>query len=104
VSGPSASDPIQDAFRSGRNAGLSIAALAMSVVAFINVLGMEKSLLALTLALLALRGSLPTDRSVKVRGRVAVGLAVCHLLVVLAVLILFQDRLTDILHVLQSLG
>jgi hypothetical protein len=32
------------------------------------------------------------------------GLAACHLLVVLAVLILFQDRLTFILHVLQSLG
>ena len=70
-------DPIHAAYQDGRRLGLATAALALSIVAFINLLGIEKSILAIVLALLAMQGALP-GAGVLRRGRIALVLAVVH--------------------------
>ena len=50
-------NPILEAHETGWRSGLSVGAIAVSVAAFISLLGIEKALLAITLAFLAVRGS-----------------------------------------------
>ncbi len=96
-------DPTYAAYQRGRRMGLATGALALSVVAFVNLLGLEKSILAGVLALLALRGAAPAVDVIR-RGRVALAIAVIHILTVAAVLIVFHDKLLQLLHLLQRLG
>lgn len=93
-------DPAK-AYREGRRAGLATAALALSVTAFVNLLGFEKSLLAVALALMALRGS--TSPTVVRRSWTALALALIYLATIVLVLILFQHRLQLLLHALRQL-
>ena len=46
-------------YEDGRRAGLAVAAFALAITAFVNLLGLEKSLLAGVLAILALQGRMP---------------------------------------------
>jgi len=87
----------------GRRLGLATAALAMAIVSFINLLGVEKSLLAVVLGLLALRGS-NIAGAVRNRSRVALILGTLHLLTVLLVLILFREELSEFLAMLYELN
>ena len=104
VSDPSSSDQIQNAYRAGRAAGLSIAAVAASVIAFVNALGIEKSGLAIVLALFVLRGIRPTDPKMRRRGWVALGFGVAHVVLVIVILVLFRDRFAQLLRLLQGMG
>ncbi len=83
--------------------GLATGALALSVVAFVNLLGMEKSILAGVLALLALQGAAPAADLIR-RGRIALAIAVVHILTVIFLLVVFHDKLLQLLHLLQKLG
>ncbi len=90
------------AYGDGWRAGLAAGALAIAVVAFINVLSIEKSLLAAALAMIAMRGA--GAGPARGRARLALGVAIAHLAFAAAVLILFHDKLSQLLHLLQSLG
>ncbi len=96
-------DPLLLAYHRGRRVGLATAAFALSATAYLNLLGAEKSILAITLALLASRGadSVPLASA---RGRIAVLLAAVHLVVIATVVVLFQDRLRELVHLLRTLG
>ena len=100
---PASPNPIDSAFQSGRSVGFATAAVALSVVAFLNLLGLEKSLLAGVLALLALQGHGGSDL-IRQRGRAALLIAIAHAVTVIAVLALFHDRLIALVHLLQKLG
>jgi len=95
--------PAQTAYLEGRRAGLATAALALSVVAFLNLLGIEKSLLAVCLAILALRGMGPSEGAARY-GRAALIIAIIHVVTFFAVIAAFHDKLIDLIHQLQKLG
>ena len=104
VSDPSTSDQIQNAYRAGRAAGLSIAAVAASIVAFVNALGVEKSGLAIVLALFVLRGIRPADPKSRRRGWIALAFGIAHVILVVVILVLFRDRFAQILRLMQGVG
>jgi hypothetical protein len=88
---------LEVAYERGRNVGLATGALALSVVAYINLLGVEKSLLAIVLAALALQNA----RSLAIpRGRalLAIVLATIHAITLIVVLIVFREKLTQLLR------
>lgn len=90
------------AYREGWHAGLALGALAIAGTAFINLLSVEKSLLAIVLALLAMRrvGSDATRQ----RGKLAVAVAATHLALAALLLSLFHDKVARLLSLLQALG
>jgi len=97
------SDRVQLAYQEGRRLGLATAALALSAVAFVNLLGFEKSILAGVLAILSLEGAAPAARILR-RGRAALAIAAVHVVTIVAVLVLFHDKLRDLIHLLQKLS
>jgi hypothetical protein len=99
---PTHDDPRRAALLQGRREGLATPALAAGCVAFINLLGAEKALLAVTLAGLAL-GGLPAGTA---RGRAlaALGLSAVYLATLITVLILYHDKLAYLLKLLKDLG
>jgi len=90
------------AYRQGWRAGLALGALAIAVVAFINVLSVEKSILAIVLALIAIGGAGPGRT--RNRGRLALAIGLVHVALAVAVVVLFHDKLEHLLSLLQSLG
>ncbi|MDT8429516.1 MAG: hypothetical protein RQ757_12210 [Pseudomonadales bacterium] len=96
-------DALDASYDAGRRSGLATAALALSIVSFLNLFGMEKSILALVLAVLAMRGAEPLSPILR-RCRIVIGIAVLHLLTILVVLLLFQDQLAELLTLLYELN
>jgi hypothetical protein len=88
-----------DGYRAGRRDGLALGALAIALVAFVNLLSVEKSLLAAALALLALRTA-PASR----RAQWALAIAGLHILTWVGVLVVFHDKFARLLQLLQQLG
>jgi len=86
----------------GRRQGLAIAALALGLISFLNLLGAEKSILAIVLAVVAMSGS--GSKSVRRRSSIAIGLAVLHIVTIAVVLVLFQDELGQLIQFLHTLG
>jgi hypothetical protein len=98
-----AQDPLARAFEDGRRAGLAAAAAAVSVIAFVSLLGAEKALLAIALGLLAWRGSAPGSAARRLAAA-AVGVAAAFLVSIAVVLIVFWDELVGLVHHLQQLS
>lgn len=86
----------------GRRQGMATAALALGLVSFLNLLGAEKAILAIVLALLAMSGS--TSRIVRQRSRFAIALALLYILTIVLVLGLYHDQLSELLRLLTRLG
>lgn len=86
----------------GRREGLALAALATAAVAFLNLLGVEKALLAVTLAALALQG-VAVGR-VRDRAMTAIVLAAAYLVTVAVVAILYGNRLATLVSLLRDLA
>lgn len=86
----------------GRKQGLAAAALALGLLSFLNLLGAEKAILALVLGFAALSGA--TDTGVRRRSLAAIGLAAIYLVSVVIVLVVFRDRLADLIEALNALG
>jgi hypothetical protein len=99
---PPHDDPRQAALRQGRREGLATAALAAGCVAFLNLLGAEKALLAMTLAGLAL-GGLPAGPA-RSRALAALGLSAVYVITLITVLIFYHDKLAHLLGLLKDLG
>jgi hypothetical protein len=96
---------IRAAYDEGRRVGLATAALTLSIVAFINLLGLEKSALAIVLASLALVGASPaTAAAIRARVRTAIAIGGVQIVMLLTLLVVFRDRLAQLIHLLQQLG
>jgi uncharacterized membrane protein len=88
--------------RRGRREGMAMAALALSIVSFVNLLGAEKALLAIVLAVLALKGA--QAGTTRLRGWLAIAFAGVYLATVATVLVLFHDKLGQLIELLKDLG
>lgn len=95
-------DQARDAHSRGRAEGFAISALSLGALSFIQLLGTEKALLAIVLAVLAMRAA-PYPHS-RTHSRIAIGLGVLYLVITLTALILFRDRFAELIRLLQSLG
>jgi len=86
----------------GRAEGLATAAVAVGCVAFVNMLGAEKALLAITLAALAL-GGLALGRA---RGRAygAIGLGILYIGTLAVLLVAYHDKLAQLIRLLKEIG
>ena len=91
------------AHEAGRRLGLATAALAVSIVSFLNLLGLEKSILAIVLAALSLGGSRITAAT-RTRSRIALGLGVVHIISMIVVLLIFREELGELLNLLYELN
>jgi hypothetical protein len=96
-------EAIHSAHRDGYRLGLATSALALSAVAFVNMLGIEKSVLSAVLALLALQGAKPIDQLLR-RGRAALLVSAVYAVTIVTVLVLYRDKLSDLIHLLQKLS
>jgi hypothetical protein len=99
----SAQNPLAQAFEDGRRAGLATAALAVSLIAFLSLLGAEKALLAIALGFLARRGSRVGLASRKL-ATIAIGIATVFLVTVAITLIVFWNELVGLVHYLMQLS
>jgi len=90
------------ALHQGRGEGLALAAVALGIAAFINLLGAEKGVLAVVLGVFARRHarSNPGRR----RSGIAITLGVVQLGTIVAVLVLFRDKLGQLLELLKTLS
>lgn len=93
---------LAQAWDDGRRQGLAIAALATGLAAYLNLLGAEKSILAIVLAVTAMSGS--GSRLVRRRSLIAIGLSVIHIATVVAVLVIFWGELGELVRLLSTLG
>jgi hypothetical protein len=92
----------EDSYRAGRRDGLALGAFALALLAFVNALSLEKAILAAVLAVLALNAAPGGAKS-----RLALGaLTIASLYIVswVALLIIFWDRISQLIHLLQQLG
>jgi hypothetical protein len=96
-------DQFAQAFDAGRRAGLATAAMALSLVAFFSLLGAEKALLAIALAVLARRGSQPGSAGRRL-ATVAIGVATVFLVSIAFILIMFWDELVGLVLYLRQLS
>jgi hypothetical protein len=91
------------AYEEGRRTGLAIAAFALAIMSFINLLGVEKSILALVLAVIAMYGA-PRGAEVRRWSRNAIGLAAVHIVIFVVFIVLFHQKLGQLILLLQKLG
>jgi hypothetical protein len=90
------------ALRRGRSEGLATAALALGALAFLNLLGAEKGILAVVLGVLALRHV--SSGQARRRAQFAVVLGALQIATVALVLVLFHDQLRQLIDLLRTLG
>jgi hypothetical protein len=91
------------AFDAGRRAGLATAALALSLTAFLSLLGAEKAILAIALAVLARRGAQPGSAACRV-ATWAIGIAVVFLISIAFILIRFRKELMEFVDYFRQLS
>lgn len=96
-----AADSSGDAFLRGKSEGLATAALVLAFASFINLLGLEKPLLAILLATIAFRGA---TGPIRTRSWWAIGIASVWIATVVIVLIVYQERLAELIGLLKDLG
>ncbi len=86
----------------GRRQGLAIAALAVGLISFLTMLGIEKAILAIVLGVIAMSGS--SSRLVRQRSFIAIGLALLQIVTTGVVLLLYQDELGQLVELLSKLS
>jgi hypothetical protein len=94
--------PADRHYQTGRRDGLALGALALALVAFVNVLSLEKALLAAGLAVLALKAApgAPANR----KAQWALGIALFYIVSWAAFLVIFHDKLARLIQLMQQLG
>lgn len=93
---------IDAALKRGRGEGFATAAIVLGVAAFLNLLGMEKGILAIVFGVLALRSV--AVGGARHQGWIAIALGAVQIATVVVVLILFHDKLGQLLDLLKTLG
>jgi hypothetical protein len=93
------------AFVLGQRYTLATLALGLALLSFLNVAGLEKAILAIVLGVRAIR-STPEPALEQRRGwaRVGIGLAAAHVVLVVTVILLNLDRLSQLLKALRALS
>jgi len=86
----------------GRTEGLAIAALATGLVSFVNLLGVEKGLLALVLGVLALRDSILTKT--RRRAKIAISLALLQFATIAFIIYHFYTHFYQLVRLMKQLG
>lgn len=94
---------VEAAFREGRRAGLALGALAISIVAFISLLGLEKALLALVLGVFVARDA-GAGSPVRKRAVMAIVVACVYVVAFVVMVVLFHDKFAALIRSLQQLG
>jgi hypothetical protein len=89
----------------GQRYTLATLALALALLSFLNLAGLEKSVLAIVLGIRAL-GATPGPPLEQRRGwaRFAIGLAAAHVVLLATVILLNLDRLPKLLEALRALS
>ena len=95
----------EGAFVLGQRYTLATLALGLALLSFLNVAGLEKAILAIVLGVRAIR-STPEPALEQRRGwaRVGIGLAAAHVVLVVTVILLNLDRLSQLLKALRALS
>jgi hypothetical protein len=95
----------ESAFVLGQRYTFATLALGLALLSFLNLAGMEKAILAIALALRALK-PLPQPPLEQRRGwaRLAIGLAIGHIVLVVTVILLNLDRLSRLIDVLRAMS
>ena len=95
----------ESAFVLGQRYTLATLALGLALLSFLNVAGLEKAILAIVLGVRAIR-STPEPALEQRRGwaRVGIGLAAAHVVLVVTVILLNLDRLSQLLKALRALS
>jgi hypothetical protein len=93
------------AFVLGQRYTLATLALAVALLSFLNLAGLEKSVLAVVLGVRALSAT-PGPPIEQRRGwaRLGIGLAAAHVVLLAAVLLLNLDRLPKLFEALRALS
>lgn len=92
-----------EAFHAGRRAAFGVAAIATGCVAFLNLLGAEKAILAIVLGAIALRGA-PPGAAGRRFGIAAIVLGAVFLVSEAVLLIVFREQFVELLRILENLG
>lgn len=91
------------AFAQGRRHGLAIAALLLSLVSFISLIGAEKAITAIVLGAMAIKGAEAGSLARKM-GTAAISVSSVFLVTVAVVLIVFWDKAIEIVRLLEQLS
>ena len=86
----------------GRREGFAIAALALSLISFVHLLGAEKALLAIVLAVAAIRGS--TRGVARQRGMIALAIAGVYVVTIVIAVVVLRDKFGELLRLLSELS
>ena len=95
----------ESAFVLGQRYTLATLALALALLSFLNVAGLEKAVFAMVLGIKALRAA-PAPPLEQRRGwaRLGIGLAAAHVGLVAAVILLNLDRIPKLIAALRALS
>ena len=95
----------ESAFVLGQRYTLATVALALALLSFLNLAGMEKGLFAVVLGLRALRPA-PAPALEQRRGwaRAAIGLGAAHAVLVVTVVLLNLDRIAELIDALRGMS
>jgi hypothetical protein len=89
----------------GQRYTLATMALALALLSFLNLAGLEKAVLAVVIGVRALRAT-PAPPLEQRRGwaRLAIGLGTAHVVLVATVILLNLDRIPKLLEALRALS
>lgn len=95
----------ESAFVLGQRRTLAALALGLALLSFVNLAGLEKAILAIVLGVKALSTTPPPALEQR-RGlaRLAIGLAVAHVVLVVTIILLNLDRLSTLLEALRAMS
>ena len=96
----------EPSYDAGRRAGLATAALVLSLVSFISLLGLEKATTAILLAALALRGGAPARAAARPArlSKAAIAVALVYVITWVVLLMVYWDDVLELIRQLQQLS
>lgn len=93
-----------EAFAAGRAAGLAIAAVTIALVSYINLLGVEKSLLGISFAVIAYRGATNVGTQTHRLAVSAVVVSAIYLLALGCILVFAGDDLRNLIEAVDKVS
>ena len=95
----------ESAFVLGQRYSLATVALALALLSFLNLAGLEKAVFAMVLGVKALRSAPPPPLEQR-RGyaRLGIGVAAAHVVLLAAVVLLNLDKIPRLLEALRALS
>jgi hypothetical protein len=95
----------ESSFVLGQRYTLATLALALALLSFLNLAGMEKAIFAVVLGLRALKPAPPPPLEQRRSwARAAIGLGIAHVVLVVAIILLNLDRLSQLLDALRAMS